>query len=46
LASGKYIITKGGLDGCIGQALIDAKQWGRDSCAVIKAVMSLDAFAE
>jgi len=45
LASGKYI-TAMGLDGCVGQALIDAKQSGRDSCVAIKAVISWDAFAE
>ncbi|WP_435322605.1 hypothetical protein, partial [Klebsiella sp. HN106] len=32
--------------GRIGQALIDAKQSGRDAFAAIEAVMSWDSFAE
>ncbi len=45
-ASGKAINTKVRLYGRIGQALIDAKQSGRDPFAAIEAVMSWDAFAE
>jgi len=45
-ASGKAINAKGRLYGRIGQALIDAKQSGRDPFAAIEAVMSWDAFAE
>jgi hypothetical protein len=45
-ASGKAINAKVRLYGRIGQALIDAKQAGRDPFAAIEAVMSWDAFAE
>ena len=45
-ASGKAINAKVRLYGRIGQALIDAKQSGRDPFAAIEAVMSWDAFAE
>ncbi len=45
-ASGKAINAKVRLFGRIGQALIDAKQSGRDPFAAIEAVMSWDAFAE
>ena len=44
-ASGKAINAKR-LFGRIGQALIEAKQAGRDPFAAIEAVMSWDAFAE
>ncbi len=47
VASGKAIINaKVRLYGRIGQALIDAKQSGRDAFAAIEAVMSWDSFAE
>ncbi|MCI3232866.1 Tn3-like element TnAs3 family transposase, partial [Escherichia coli] len=45
-ASGKAINAKVRLYGRIGQALIDAKQSGRDAFAAIEAVMSWDSFAE
>ena len=45
-ASGKAINAKVRLFGRIGQALIEAKQAGRDPFAAIEAVMSWDAFAE
>lgn len=45
-ASGKAINAKVRLYGRIGQALIDAKQAGRDPFAAIESVMSWDAFAE
>ena len=45
-ASGKSINAKVRLYGRIGQALIDAKQSGRDPFAAIEAVMSWDAFAQ
>ena len=45
-ASGKAINAKVRLYGRIGQALIDAKQSGRDPFAAIEAVMSWDAFAQ
>jgi TnpA family transposase len=45
-ASGKAINAKVRLYGHIGQALIDAKQSGRDAFAAIEAVMSWDDFAE
>lgn len=45
-ASGKAINAKVRLYGRIGQALIDAKQSGRDPFAAIEAVLSWDAFAE
>lgn len=45
-ASGKAINAKVRLFGRIGQALIEAKQSGRDPFAAIEAVMSWDAFAE
>jgi hypothetical protein len=45
-ASGKAINAKVRLYGRIGQALIEAKQAGRDPFAAIEAVMSWDAFAE
>ena len=45
-ASGKAINAKVRLYGRIGQALIDAKQSGRDPFAAIEAVMPWDAFAE
>jgi Transposase. len=45
-ASGKAINAKVRLYGRIGQALIDAKQSGRDPFVAIEAVMSWDAFAE
>ncbi len=45
-ASGKAINAKVRLYGRIGQALIDAKQAGRDPFAAIEAVLSWDAFAE
>ncbi len=45
-ASGKAINAKVRLYGRIGQALIDAKQSGRDPFAAIEAVISWDAFAE
>ncbi|HIE4356009.1 TPA: Tn3 family transposase, partial [Proteus mirabilis] len=44
-ASGKAINAKVRLYGRIGQALIDAKQSGRDAFAAIEAVMSWDSFA-
>ncbi|MFN7309585.1 MAG: Tn3 family transposase, partial [bacterium] len=43
---GKAINAKVRLFGRIGQALIEAKQAGRDPFAAIEAVMSWDAFAE
>lgn len=45
-ASGKAINAKVWLFGRIGQALIEAKQAGRDPFAAIEAVLSWDAFAE
>ncbi|MEZ7186204.1 hypothetical protein QVM19_32370, partial [Pseudomonas aeruginosa] len=42
----KAINAKVRLFGRIGQALIEAKQAGRDPFAAIEAVMSWDAFAE
>ncbi len=45
-ASGKAINAKVRLYGRIGQALIDAKQSGRDPFAAIETVLSWDAFAE
>jgi TnpA family transposase len=45
-ASGKAINAKVQLFGRIGQALIEAKQSGKDPFAAIEAVMSWDAFAE
>ena len=45
-ASGKAINAKVRLYGRIGQALIDAKQSGREPFAAIEAVMSWDAFAQ
>jgi TnpA family transposase len=45
-ASGKAINAKVRLFGRIGQALLEAKQTGRDPFAAIEAVMSWDAFAE
>lgn len=45
-ASGKAINAKVRLFGRIGQALIEAKQAGRDPFVAIEAVMSWDAFAE
>ena len=45
-ASGKAINAKVRLYGRIGQALIEAKQAGRDPFAAIEAVISWDAFAE
>jgi hypothetical protein len=45
-ASAKAINAKVRLFGRIGQALIEAKQSGRDPFAAIEAVMSWDAFAE
>ena len=45
-ASRKAINAKVRLYGRIGQALIDAKQAGRDPFAAIESVMSWDAFAE
>ncbi|MDR2014828.1 MAG: Tn3 family transposase, partial [Azoarcus sp.] len=45
-ASGKAINAKVRLFGRIGQALIEAKQAGRDPFAAIEAVISWDAFAE
>jgi hypothetical protein len=45
-ASGKAINAKVRLFGHMGQALIEAKQAGRDPFAAIEAVMSGDAFAE
>ncbi|HQR96956.1 MULTISPECIES: Tn3 family transposase [unclassified Polaromonas] len=44
-ASGKAINDKVRLYGCIGQALIDAKQKGGDPFAAIEAVMPWDTFA-
>ncbi|WP_341305482.1 Tn3 family transposase [Pseudomonas sp. TMP25] len=43
-ASGKAINDKVRLYGCIGQALLDAKQSGGDPFAAIESVMSWDAF--
>jgi hypothetical protein len=45
-ASGKAINAKVRLFGRIGQALIEAKQAGRDPFAAIEGVLSWDAFAE
>jgi TnpA family transposase len=45
-ASGKSINEKVRLYGRIGQALLEAKQNGRDPFAAIEAVLSWDAFAE
>lgn len=45
-ASGKSINEKVRLYGRIGQALLEAKQSGRDPFAAIEAVLSWDAFAE
>ena len=45
-ASGKAINVKVRLYGRIGQALIDARQSGRDPFTAIEAVMSWDAFTE
>jgi TnpA family transposase len=45
-ASGKSINEKVRLYGRIGQALLEAKQSGRDPYAAIEAVLSWDAFAE
>ncbi len=45
-ASGKSINEKVRLFGRIGQALLEAKQSGRDPFAAIEAVLSWDAFAE
>ena len=45
-ASGKAINAKVRLYGRIGQALIEAKQSGRDPFAAIEAVLSWDAFAQ
>jgi hypothetical protein len=45
-ASGKSINEKVWLYGRIGQALLEAKQSGRDPFAAIEAVLSWDAFAE
>ncbi len=45
-ASGKAINAQVRLFGHIGQALIEAKQAGRDPFAAIEAVISWDAFAE
>ena len=45
-SSGKAINAKVRLFGRIGQALIEAKQAGRDPFAAIETVMSWDAFAE
>jgi len=45
-ASGKAINAKVRLYGRIGQALIDARQSGRDPFTAIEAVMSWDAFTE
>ena len=45
-ASGKAINAKVRLYGRIGQALIDAKQSGRDPFAAIEGVISWDAFAQ
>jgi len=45
-ASGKSINEKVRLYGRIGQALLEAKQSGRDPFAAIETVLSWDAFAE
>jgi TnpA family transposase len=45
-SSGKSINEKVRLYGRIGQALLDAKQTGRDPFVAIEAVLSWDAFAE
>jgi TnpA family transposase len=45
-ASGKSINEKVRLYGRVGQALLEAKQSGRDPYAAIEAVLSWDAFAE
>jgi len=45
-ASGKLINEKVRLYGRIGQALLEAKQSGRDPFAAIEAVLSWDAFAK
>ncbi|TVT54828.1 MAG: Tn3 family transposase [Azoarcus sp. PHD] len=45
-ASGKAINDKVRLYGRIGQALLEAKQTGRDPFAAIESVISWDAFAE